>query len=381
MPSDQPTPTVVDDISAMYRTNYMGFASFTLLIWDHIDTFEAEVEYIWKGKKGLLGYLFLINRYLTPLGFIVNLFAYLSPVWTPERCSHFIRFEGSMTVIGINIVALMMFLRIYALYKGRWFILGVVIFLFLFQVCMNGWLLTRGVAVVHNELSGVLACTMIFDPAISVLASSSAWLPLLYDTVVLLLTLNRTIPSLRRKNSSYVMKRLLEDGLIYYAAIFAVTGVLTIMIIAAPPGLKNITAQLELLLTVAMMSRITLNLKKSVSKLNDTAVRAEMPSMFTQRSQIYTSQPLKIVTPGFNDLDLDDDDREFPVISIASPRTANGTSTTNLESEVSSSWGNTWSSDPNYHDPIEEVESGENVRFQARITLDRSDLSQSQRAC
>ncbi|KDR82417.1 hypothetical protein GALMADRAFT_821800 [Galerina marginata CBS 339.88] len=148
-----------------------------------------------------------------------------------------------MTVIGINIVALMMFLRVYALYKGRWHILGVVIFLFLFQVCMNGWLLTRGVAVAHNRQSGVIACTMIFDPSISILASSSAWLPLLYDTVVVLLTLNRTIPSLRKKNSSYVMKRLLEDGLIYYAAIFSVTGVLTIMIIAAPPGLKNITAQ------------------------------------------------------------------------------------------------------------------------------------------
>jgi hypothetical protein len=57
------------------------------------------------------------------------------------------------------------------------------------------------------------------------------------------------------------MKRLFQDGLIYYtyvlaffflfgmgddetcSAIFTVTLVLTIMIVAAPPGLKNITAQ------------------------------------------------------------------------------------------------------------------------------------------
>ena len=131
--------------------------------------------------------------------------------------------------------------------------------------------------------SRCLACTMIFDPDMwveqsqhfpikflnaisenrSVLAASSAWLPLLYDTVVLGLTVARTIPSLKNRNTAYVMKRLLEDGLIYYrwvaawsveyrhwslnSAIFAVTAVLTIMIIAAPPGLKNITAQLELL--------------------------------------------------------------------------------------------------------------------------------------
>ena len=83
------------------------------------------------------------------------------------------------------------------------------------------------------------ACTMIFDPSMYVsipifiiprinifiinrrskLASSSAWLPLLYDTVVLALTVNRTLPSLKNKNSSYVMKRLLEDGLIYYTCV------------------------------------------------------------------------------------------------------------------------------------------------------------------
>ena len=95
----------------------------------------------------------------------------------------------------------------------------------------------------------------------SVLASSSAWLPLLYDTVVIVLIAHRTLPVLRLKNRYSIMKRLLEDGLIYYTyatsivdsnirihmsglrAIFTVNAVLTIMIIAAPPGLKNITAQ------------------------------------------------------------------------------------------------------------------------------------------
>lgn len=111
---------------------YVGFASFVILVWDHIDTFADEVsfskamsmarpylhelsqvEYIWKGKrKGIcksfpmhyyqasdtfhsmwstVTYLFLFvrpckisksirfdhspqNRYFTPLGFIINLY-------------------------------------------------------------------------------------------------------------------------------------------------------------------------------------------------------------------------------------------------------------------------------------------------------------------
>jgi len=82
----------------------------------------------------------------------------------------------------------------------------------------------------------------------------------------MLLTLYKTFPPIRKRESSYIAKRLFEDGLMYYSVIFSITLVLTIMIAVAPDGLKNITAQFELLLTVTMMSRITLNLRKSVRK-------------------------------------------------------------------------------------------------------------------
>ncbi|KAL9710883.1 hypothetical protein Ac2012v2_005423 [Leucoagaricus gongylophorus] len=67
-----------------FRTNLVGVASFTALLWDHIDTFADEVEYIWKGRRGPYIYLFFFNRYFTPLSFILNLLAYLSSLWTPE---------------------------------------------------------------------------------------------------------------------------------------------------------------------------------------------------------------------------------------------------------------------------------------------------------
>ncbi|KAG7088747.1 hypothetical protein E1B28_012715 [Marasmius oreades] len=34
-------------------TGYVGIAGFTVLIWDHIDTFTTEVTYIWLGEKSL----------------------------------------------------------------------------------------------------------------------------------------------------------------------------------------------------------------------------------------------------------------------------------------------------------------------------------------
>ncbi|KAF8208415.1 hypothetical protein K438DRAFT_1961028 [Mycena galopus ATCC 62051] len=256
-------PTVPDDIAEDIRTNCVGFAAFTILIWDHLDTFPMEVEYIWRGKKGIVVYLFLLNRYLTPLGFIVNLFAYLSPVWTHQRYE--------TLVCPIN-----------ALYSTNRPLVAFVGLLWLVMFCMNAWLLTRGEPVMHNPESGVRACTMIFSPQLSTIASSSAWLPLLYDSVVLGLTLKKTLPLVKKGSGTYLLKRLLEDGLIYYAAIFSVTLVLTIMIVSAPPGLKNIAAQLELLITVTMMSRITLNLKKCAHKRLESSILRDPGTMVFQ---------------------------------------------------------------------------------------------------
>ncbi|KAF8236407.1 hypothetical protein L208DRAFT_1528715 [Tricholoma matsutake] len=287
-------PNVIDDVSRQIHTNYMGIASFVVLIWDHVDTFTEEarcmlsVEYIWKFEKRPSDYLFLLNRYLTPLGFIVNLFdIFTNDIRSAYLCRHFIRFEGSMTMIGIHVVGLMMLLRIYALYhQQRWIVAGVGLLLVV-QAIINGWLLTQGerVSCLPSSISipsiqYLLACTMIFSPSMSVafdsavLSSSSAWLPLLYDTVIVTLTVIRLLPSVRNQNASFVLRRLLEDGLLYYGVILAVNTSLTIMIIHAPDGLKNITAQctnftqwiLTCLLQVAMMSRITLNLKKSARK-------------------------------------------------------------------------------------------------------------------
>ncbi|KAJ7896586.1 hypothetical protein B0H13DRAFT_2276069 [Mycena leptocephala] len=245
---------VIDDITETVRTNSVGIAGFTILIWDHLDTFPTEVEYIWKPKKkGPIVYLFLLNRYLTPLGFIVNLFAYFSPVWTPEVCSHFIRFEGAMTIIGIHIAASMMLLRIHALYSSKRIVVGCVLSLFLVMFGMNAWLLTQGEP-----------CTMIFPPNISALASSSAWLPLLYDSVVLVLTLLKTVPLVRKNWGSLTghlpWKRLVEDGLLYYT-------------------FEKYRSSARA--SVQMMSRITLNLKKFGHQgSQDSLVRDTGPIVF-----------------------------------------------------------------------------------------------------
>jgi len=105
---------------------------------------------------------------------------------------------------------------------------------------------------------------MIFNPSIGPIAAASGWLPLLFDTIVLALTLARTLSLAQRRSAAPrdIVHALVRQGLLYYALIFSVTLVLTIMIAVADVSVRNITAQLELCLTVTMMSRITLDLKR-----------------------------------------------------------------------------------------------------------------------
>ncbi|KAJ3800854.1 hypothetical protein GGU11DRAFT_771406, partial [Lentinula aff. detonsa] len=111
-------------------------------------------------------YLYLFNRYFTPLGFIVNLFglnfvhtmgccalmltrvlsAYLSPDWTTEvrSCRHFIRYEGCTVAIAIEVVGIMMLIRIRAIYSGNKIITSILVGILLVETGINAWLISRG---------------------------------------------------------------------------------------------------------------------------------------------------------------------------------------------------------------------------------------------
>ena len=71
------------------------------------------------------------------------------------RCKHFVRYEGAMTVIGINIASLMMLLRMYAMYEKRKVVVVLVALVFVLELGTNAWLLTHGIGTCLH--SGILS--------------------------------------------------------------------------------------------------------------------------------------------------------------------------------------------------------------------------------
>lgn len=258
----------------------VAIASFTVLCWDHIITFEDEVALIWCKPKGLLGCLFLLNRYITPLGFVVNIIALTLPTWSTESCRHFLRYQGAMVIIGVGIAQLIMLLRIYALYREHRLATAIPGLLFLVWVALEGYAMTRSEMVPITPQ--IHSCREVHDLPLT-LSVTRAWMPLTYDSVVFAMTLWHALPIALNKAAGRLLLSLLTDGTLYYTAICSVNLVLTVMIVRALPGQKGVIAQLVYLLTVAMTSRVTLNLKKQFD-LPVTCTSCEQHRHYSMRS-------------------------------------------------------------------------------------------------
>ena len=74
--------------------------------------------------------------------------------------------------------------------------------------------------------------------------SLSAWIPLFYDALVIMLTLYKCVPRVRHNKelgaiakTGHIIRTLLKDGLMYYSVIFCINFVLAVMIMTATVSL------------------------------------------------------------------------------------------------------------------------------------------------
>ncbi|TFK33632.1 hypothetical protein BDQ12DRAFT_766263 [Crucibulum laeve] len=186
---------------------YFQIASFVMLLYDHALTFSEEVERVWKQRITGASVLFLINRYATPLQFIVVIDAFHDPNWT----------------LNVSIT-----LRLQNKFHA------------------NSFIFSRGC---------ILTGPGILYPA--------AWLsPLVIDCCIFILTLWQTCAYIRRSNGAPIIRVFLRDGTMHFMAV-CMANLMNILIYFLIPfeDLKPIGASFSLLLTATLTSRLILNLR------------------------------------------------------------------------------------------------------------------------
>ncbi|KAJ7661144.1 hypothetical protein B0H17DRAFT_1212331 [Mycena rosella] len=110
------------------RLNYAHLIGITFLYFDHLITLDREISLVWRKRKSLSSYSFLLNRYFA---FISGIPVAALPFLTLslKTCAIYSLFRELALLVAQAIVSLIMVMRVYAIF-GRsrrvlWMILGV----------------------------------------------------------------------------------------------------------------------------------------------------------------------------------------------------------------------------------------------------------------
>ncbi|KAH7341981.1 hypothetical protein B0J17DRAFT_746068 [Rhizoctonia solani] len=216
---------------------YCEIASLTFVLFDHAITFDQEVERIWKSPWSLPKVLFLFNRYTGPISLLVNTTIFTnSPPYSV--CQKWIHFEGAAGIIAKAAAEMIMIFRLYALYRGSRIMLVLLVLGSMCNLTTMSVLMQLGlqqITIYERPGSWYKGCHPVGLPN---------WFwgyyisPLIFETILLLLTLYKTIGHIRSKvTHTPVIQLFVRDGVAYFGVMFCTLLSNALIWLLAPPGL------------------------------------------------------------------------------------------------------------------------------------------------
>ncbi|KAF8185282.1 hypothetical protein K438DRAFT_1937033 [Mycena galopus ATCC 62051] len=231
--------TEADALAAMYlqAVKYFDVVAAVILAFDYLLTFELEVSLMWSAKWSMIKVLYFLSRY--PAFFDVALLLYYAtPVVSIAHCAPLNTGIASGNLFGIAVAEAIFLLRTYALSGRQRKVL--IIFGSIYSVCVIASVTMIGIflrnMIYSAPLLGVPGCNLTGGPFI--LVGLSFILVLINETVLMAYTLRIKFKSYRHSQSPLIAT-LFRDGLTYYIFICLGSALNVIVLIAAPPQLRE----------------------------------------------------------------------------------------------------------------------------------------------
>ncbi|KAG1817058.1 uncharacterized protein BJ212DRAFT_1587299, partial [Suillus subaureus] len=267
------TPFLV--VLCLIAVNY----SRRILIYDHMVTITDEITFIWCRSKSLSAMLFLTNRYFALFGNVYMLFVYVLPssdqrfqFWFLNMCCFaqqnpscrpYLIYRELLLLFQQIFVGLILTLRTYALYCRSKRLLAWMVII---------GLVLGGVTVATLQLrSSTLVpgfnCFESYSEKIAVSPGLGWTTLLLYELLIFALTVYRIC---KTRGLSLITSRrnlldiMFQDGAMYFAVMTLVNLPNILMSYCGPNTTRGSLATLTSCVSVALVSRLMLNLHKSV---------------------------------------------------------------------------------------------------------------------
>lgn len=199
-----------------------NLASCVMLFYDMFITFGDEVEKIWKQKFTVATVLWFMNRYLSPLGYIVVLVSFHDPDWSKSVCNRYVLYPEALKIVTAAAIGVIFILRLYSIYGRSMIVLSVISGLLLAELGVKIWAFTDGTSV--NLPPGLVGCILTGKDNSGDRFVFTWVAELIFDTAVFFATLSRTLVIYRRHRRGAaipLIKIMMRDGIIYFAVIFA----------------------------------------------------------------------------------------------------------------------------------------------------------------
>ncbi|EJD03109.1 uncharacterized protein FOMMEDRAFT_28692 [Fomitiporia mediterranea MF3/22] len=120
-------------IESIATLQYYCLAAIVILYYDFALTFRQEIQRIWKQKISIVSCIFVLNRYLTCLGYIPIVYFLFNSPDSDKACTAFARFPGALStitqvfkslILDIQLfIVVILIMRVYALYQAKRWIL------------------------------------------------------------------------------------------------------------------------------------------------------------------------------------------------------------------------------------------------------------------
>ncbi|TCD68149.1 hypothetical protein EIP91_011427 [Steccherinum ochraceum] len=239
-----------------------SLASCVMLFYDIVLTFGDEVEKIWKQRFTGATVLWCLNRYLSPLGYIVIIVSFHAP-WPKNVCSHYVLYPEILKIFTASVIGVIFILRLYSIYSRNTYVLLFFTTLLMVELGVKIWAFTDGTMLtLPPELVG---CILVGKSSVGDRFVYTWVAELVFDTAVFLATFYRAVFLYRTAEAGAalgLLRIIMRDGVMYFAAIFASNLVTVLLFVSAPADLKAVNASFSTLITSLMVSRLMLNLRR-----------------------------------------------------------------------------------------------------------------------
>ncbi|KAL5521018.1 hypothetical protein ACEPAG_8940 [Sanghuangporus baumii] len=286
--TDQDVAALATTARHLTAAKMFSLACCVMLYFDILITFGDEVERIWKQRFTFATVLWFMNRYLSPLGYVVVI-ASFQMNWPKSVCERYVLYPEILKVFTAAAIGVIFILRLYSIYGGSMVILVSFSVLLVAELAVKIWAFTDGTSV--NLPPGLVGCVLTGRGNSNDRFVFTWVAELVFDSIVFIATLSRTLIIYRRHRQGAaipLIKIMMRDGIIYFLVIFIANVVTVVLFITLPPDLKAINASFTTLITSLMVSRLILNLRNQAMR-----PRANVMSYPSSSQQIHTDQEIQ----------------------------------------------------------------------------------------